>query len=1268
MRSGPIFQPALSSLRSIPVKQACHDGLTFAAHYPADDFSLALASGDARLELWTDLPVFQSNRADASASRATTWNAVQLQPLKAKLGRNGGYSFATRVKCSPTAVDGAYGFTYRIVHPDGKIDWIGSPSNDGQIKLPPPNNTPFTIPRLVQPRHDSSIETRIAHSTQNGEDDTFAVASLVGPRGGQSSRPSFSIQSSDVQSGLVVERTKSTWCSSRRFRSLTEVSPSFGCNLLVLELAQSDRQEVLVLMPVFDDSAVTSRLVRGSCMGDTVNFEFQGADQSQAKVAFALGTIDKLEQTIRACRSQAARSLRAPIHEPLGIGWSAKKLLDSDSSQSLSLDVIMPSVPYDYTESDCGDFSFCSDSTAVDSADPILSADNSILLPMRDEASTTGEHDDALTESGDHTIQDTRTSPLQPTNGLGFCTWEAMQNEKRRPFLSEVVAALAAAEERLGQGAITALLIDDGWQDVVQSADDRGRLNSFDMDSTMLDLDESAECVEGEHESVLARYVSHIRRRFPSIRSVGCRMTLAGTWDGIHPDGPIAAGLSAPLRRVRVEDPFRHASRDWYIQSTDLDMHLFWDRAFHSLRQSGIEFVKIDAQAEWEWICDQEPQPKIGRDGAALGKAAFESMEGAATRYFGAGGGVIHCMDFTATLTNTSRTLHNQGMTIRTTDNFFPLVPEAHRHHLAHNVYNSLLLPEHRCDADILSHCSTEHPWQDLDYTGFHASFRAFTDARLWMSGKAGEPGHGSLRALVSPPALSGEATRVSVQARGHLLPEAVFDDLISDGTGSALKLRVRHESIGGATLGLWNLRGRHAATFDTLNVQQLLGQQASGESYFRPQKHYAVSGFGSGKLWLLASEEAAGDMLSISLEAASWEVLTVSPLLTTSVDGVSVALLGSSEHFMTPEGVHSVTMSISYPARPGRHRRTSSKFRRPTHHRRRSSRMSTFSDAGSISISSDSSAQSAIITTAVDNLVENSSSGSQAVLLSLALVNGFFSMVHSTVTGSDRFSRIDMARRDRKAKHNARFDFVEAMVSVLDQLQTLAVFAVLIVASWTSMVPPPSEQHSIAAFLPSWGKKRIEGGSDSKRNSLDEQAFKRVRLSTEDAVATLKRCLSSGSIEPLRECPITLAKSPSSSSSLDLTQAPTQSLVNEEAQPPSPLMPRSELATAAEEPDVVVTALIDMATKISFLVLCPSEASIRTCTIDRTAHDCASTPWIKVESVSLEEGSAEVGGKSGGAFRLEVDMKAWYESQAVTYVETLSAPVSLAIRISASP
>ncbi|SYW79169.1 uncharacterized protein UBRO2_02853 [Ustilago bromivora] len=612
---------------------------------------------------------------------------------------------------------------------------------------------------------------------------------------------------------------------------------------------------------------------------------------------------------------------------------------------------------------------------------------------------------------------------------------------------------------------------------------------------------------------------------------------------------------------------------------------------------------------------------------STLGKAAFEAMEGAATRYFGAGGGVIHSMGFTSALTNTSRTLHSQGMTIRCADDFFPQIPDAHRHHLAHNVYNSLLLPEHRCDADMLSHClQKESEDSQQDHTGYHASFRSFTDARLWVSDKADAPQHASLRALVSPGQLSEQGAKIGVQTRGHLLPDAAFDDLIGEGSGPALKLMAQHEKTGSATLGLWNLRGGQASSFDSLHVSQILPKPG----------HCVVISFRTGKLWLLA-HSTEHSMLSTVLEAGSWEVLKFSSLLNTSVDGVHVAMLGSTEHFMTPEDIHSITISTSNPAREVRRHRSA---RRPSHHRSRSSRSSTYSNS---SVGDSTETALTTITTAatkVDTLMQQAN-GSQAVLLFLALINGLSAAFYGVIRSPQRTTV-------GKSKRLPRPDILDAVISMLDKIQTLMVFGLLIVASWTSIIPVSSGKEGGNTWLPAWGKKQIS------ESDFDDQTLKRVRLRPADAVATLKRCLASRTITPLREFPISIEepRSPITPSPSSTVQAKPQVITSE------PMV--------IAKPDVIFISTIDMAAKIAFLVICPAQSCIKSCTIDRVQYDCSATPWITISAVEIEQGSAKSQrNEDGGAFKLEVDMNLWLESQDETFVQSLSAPVSVSVWVS---
>ncbi|KAI3487639.1 hypothetical protein L1887_48420 [Cichorium endivia] len=387
MRSAPIFQPALGSYRSVCLDQACGDGLSFAAQYPVDEYAASLASGAARLELWTNLPVSQDSIE--STSRPVAWNAYPLLPVKAALDRATGYSFVARLQCLPAASEGVFNFTYRIVHSDGQIDWLGSPSTDGRIHLPSSDAFPSV--------HPTSRATPTWHPARTQR---FPGARPLS-RASHSHTPVAALLRRVCLSTLMRVMFSRAWSSSapnrhgvhpRRFQSLHEVSPDFAAGLLVLELSKAAAGELLVLIPVFDDTVLPPRLVRSSSSNS------------------------KLERTIKACRSHAARLLRTCAHEPLGLPWSVAKALEVEAPLAAGMEVVTAdSKPY--SEPECVDISFYSDSTAVEGTISTQGMEDSQLLSSAEDSQSVCDSDDASTIHEDRTIHADKPAKLRTAPG-----------------------------------------------------------------------------------------------------------------------------------------------------------------------------------------------------------------------------------------------------------------------------------------------------------------------------------------------------------------------------------------------------------------------------------------------------------------------------------------------------------------------------------------------------------------------------------------------------------------------------------------------------------------------------------------------------------------------------------------------------------------------------------------------------------------------------------------------------------------------------------
>lgn len=226
------------------------------------------------------------------------------------------------------------------------------------------------------------------------------------------------------------------------------------------------------------------------------------------------------------------------------------------------------------------------------------------------------------------------SGPLHPSNGLGLCTWEAL-GPGSPPLLSRVLSILSSLESRFGAGSVTALLIDDGWASVdrTSSENSRGSLLDWELDESLLDVEIPSEV--DSTSSLLSKYIAIVKSHFPSIKHVGVWCTLAGYWDGISDSGRLASSFG-PLEKFSMKNPFDHLSpiRIWKLPKMNR-LQSFWDEAFRTLKQAGVDFVKVDAQAEFE----SSSVPWEYREETS------KEMEKAANDHFGTDS-VLNCMSF----------------------------------------------------------------------------------------------------------------------------------------------------------------------------------------------------------------------------------------------------------------------------------------------------------------------------------------------------------------------------------------------------------------------------------------------------------------------------------------------------------------------------------------------------------------------------------------------------------------------------------------------
>ncbi|MDF2923045.1 MAG: hypothetical protein K0R57_1959 [Paenibacillaceae bacterium] len=240
--------------------------------------------------------------------------------------------------------------------------------------------------------------------------------------------------------------------------------------------------------------------------------------------------------------------------------------------------------------------------------------------------------------------RDKKTYP-EVLDYLGWCSWDAFYQQVSEENL------LAKAEElRRLELPVRWVMIDDGW-----SSEREGKLMSFAADS-------------GKFPHGLAHTVQALKDRF-GMRWVGVWHTIAGYWEGIHPESPLAASLRRYLYSTPDGSliPYPDAAAGFG----------FWNAWHGLLRRQGIDFVKTDSQAAIGNFLQYE------RSVGEAASAAHQALEASVALHFSKT--VINCMGMA-----TENIWHRpQSAVSRNSDDFMPKKPGGFREHALQNAYNS---------------------------------------------------------------------------------------------------------------------------------------------------------------------------------------------------------------------------------------------------------------------------------------------------------------------------------------------------------------------------------------------------------------------------------------------------------------------------------------------------------------------------------------------------------------------------------------------------
>jgi hypothetical protein len=385
-----------------------------------------------------------------------------------------------------------------------------------------------------------------------------------------------------------------------------------------------------------------------------------------------------------------------------------------------------------------------------------------------------------------------------PFDRLGFCTWSSIgENVPLTLDLMDNLVQLLAKD----QTPIGTFIIDDGWQDI------RYGVNGAEKSRGLWDFG-TWEVMNAQ----LSEVVALVKKTLPTVKDIGVWMTLAGYWNSIAPNSPLAKKYEMrtfKLNRENVRGIVWHDEGFDGQQSGTISIpedrtyclpppHLaysFWKDYFSSCAAAGITFAKVDNQAYGSYL--------DGVEGGEQFVAMWNGMIKAANEVFGENR-IIHCM------AHYERTFNGDiGMgvptagkkvVIRNSDDFGLERPNVHRDHIQYNIFNAMLNSQ-LCfipDADMFM---TGAQWPE-----YHAVLRAFFEGPILLADKPGTSDLNIVRKLVGRSPENIYET-VTAPETIRLLARNVWEHFRDAGEGPSIKGTSYFPAARSASIVLWNSR-----------------------------------------------------------------------------------------------------------------------------------------------------------------------------------------------------------------------------------------------------------------------------------------------------------------------------------------------------------------------------------------------------------------------------------------------------------------------------
>lgn len=329
--------------------------------------------------------------------------------------------------------------------------------------------------------------------------------------------------------------------------------------------------------------------------------------------------------------------------------------------------------------------------------------------------------------------------------GFGWCTWDSLgQSVSERGVLAKM------DEFKTQQVPVSWVLIDDGWSQTYNN-----KLTGFGADPTRF-------------PQGLAHTIDVLKQEY-GVQYVGVWQAFQGYWGGIDPDSvefkerrymfeALPGGMTVPSAQ-----PTWDVFMDGECRS-EFGCERFWWRWSEELAHAGVDFVKVDSQSTMSVLTRG-----VQSYGTLLMR--HRAVDLAASAFFN--GALINCMG----MASEDYWRRPYSPITRTSDDFFPRIPESLPEHAIENAYCSLLM-------GCLYHCDWDMFWTKHPDARVHAWLRWFSGGPIYCSDALGETDPETLKPFFDESGVLTHPDSVGVP---------VIDSLLADPVHSTVPLGVRN-------------------------------------------------------------------------------------------------------------------------------------------------------------------------------------------------------------------------------------------------------------------------------------------------------------------------------------------------------------------------------------------------------------------------------------------------------------------------------------------